>query len=695
MMFIYFNNCQKNPFGICLEFYMNLKNIYRSYKKTLSTIEKRLFGTQLLVDNAEWPKNKPLISVIIPCFNYGKYIDEALESLFIQTLNNYEIIVVDGGSSDPGTIEKLKSISLPKVKIYFREGRHLVGDNRNFGIAHAQGKYICCLDADDKLDSTYLEKALFYAETYNFDIVYPWVQSFGNMDEIWEPWATDFSSCLKGASLSTVALFKREAWERVGGFRDWGLGKEHVPEDWDFWTRLLGHGFRAKMLPEPLMLYRVHGEGLTAQNQMKLRNQREMIVSSNRELFSRDYKILRRQQRRVDYLVSNPFVNLMGENREKTNVLLALPFMLTGGADEVLLRILGYLSQKNFAFSCITTLPTDAKISGDNAPRYEKITPEIYHLHKFLHEKREARDFIFYLIETKRIDIIFIVGCSFIYHMIPEIKSRYPHVKIVDQLFNPFGHIINNRRYSRLIDLNIVANDGIERVLVGKFREKQAKVQVIIHGVDVREEFSPVRFQTLYPSQPKWKLRPDDVVVGFFGRFSREKGPIRFVKIAERLRTLSGVTWLMTGSGPEAGRVKARISKYGLEETVLTPGIVPDVNPYLAAADIVVIPSLIEGIPIILMEAMALGIPVVASRVGGIPDVISDGVNGFLCDSGDLAGFSARVRQLCEDRQLRAALGEKAREHAVRYLDVNKMLDDYRQAFVRVVNSTGSSTSCS
>lgn len=665
---------------------MNLKNIYRNYKKILAKTENKLFGTDIFFDNDKWPEGKPLVSVIIPCFNYGKYIDDALESLFVQTFNNYEIIVVDGGSNEQETIKKLKSISLPRVTVYFREGRHLVGDNRNFGIARAQGKFICCLDADDKLCSTYLEKALFYAETYNFDIVYPWVQSFGNRDEVWAPWATDFSSCLKGANLSTVALFKREAWERVGGFRDWGLGKEHVPEDWDFWTRLLGHGFRAKMLPEPLMLYRVHGEGLTAQNRMNLRNQREKIVSSNRELFSRDYKILRRQQRRVEYLVNNPFINLMGENREKTNVLLTLPFMVTGGADEVLLRILGHLSRKNFAFSCITTLPTDAKISGDNSPRYEKITPEIYHLHKFLHEKRETRDFIFYLIETKRIDIIFIVGCSFVYQMIPEIKNRYPHVKIVDQLFNPFGHIINNRRFAKSIDLNIVANDGIEKILVNRLREKKEKVKVIIHGVDVTNEFCPEQFREAYPRNPSWKLRPDDFVVGFFGRFSKEKCPVKFVDIAARLKELAGVTWVMTGGGDEFMRVRARIVSHGLEKSLLTPGIVPDVKPFLAATHVVVIPSLIEGIPIVLMEAMALGIPVVASRVGGIPDVITDGHNGFLCAPSDIDAFAARIKLLHEDRNLWESMGKNAREYALNHLDVRKMLEEYHQEFMNVKN---------
>lgn len=670
-----------------------LRKIYRLYRRSLVSANKFFFCRTVHIENEKIIF--PLVSVVIPCFNYGHFVQAALESVDAQTLKSIEIIVVDGGSTDQATTALLESIKTSKIKIYFRNARYLVGDNRNYGIERSNGKYICCLDADDQLLPTYLEKAVFFAETYNYDIVYPEVQCFGDSFEVWAPWDTDLRLCAKGATIPTVAIFKREAWERVGGYRDWGVGASHVPEDWDFWLRLLGAGFRVKRIPEPLMLYRVHGAGLTATNRMRLCDQRKKIIETNKDLFSYRNAAEVRKFNRVDYSVENPFVNLMRQETGKTGLLLALPFMVTGGADEVMLRIMQYLERNGFAISCITTIPTDPAVMGDNAPRYRQITPDVFPLHSFLPEKAERKKFVEYLIETRRIKVIFVVGCSFLYQMIPEIKTKYPHVKIVDQLFNPFGHIINNRRYARLIDLNIVANDGIERVLVAKFHEKRDKVQVIIHGVDVREEFVPERFQERYPRHPEWKREPDDVVVGFFGRFSREKGPVRFVEIAERLRTLEGVTWLMTGSGPEAGRVKARIAKYGLEEAVLAPGIVADVKPYLAAADVVVIPSLIEGIPIILMEAMSLGIPVVASKVGGIPDVIIDGVNGFLCDSGDIAGFSARVQQLCEDRQLRMAMGEKAREHAVHHLDVNKMLDDYHHAFARVVNSTGSATSCS
>ncbi len=212
------------------------------------------------------------------------------------------------------------------------------------------------------------------------------------------------------------------------------------------------------------------------------------------------------------------------------------------------------------------------------------------------------------------------------------------------------------------------------------FRKKKEKVKVIIHGVDVKKEFSPERFQKTYPLNPSWKRRPDDFVVGFFGRFSKEKCPIKFVDIAARLKELDGVTWVMTGGGGEFARVRARIETHGLEMSILTPGIVADVKPFLAGTHVVIIPSMIEGIPIVLMEAMSLGIPVVASRVGGIPDVIRDGHNGFLCAVGDLDDFAAKIKLLHDDRSLWETIGKNAREYALNHLDASKMLEEYRLA---------------
>src|SRR6185312_7230286 len=102
----------------------------------------------------------------------------------------------------------------------FRTERHLAGDNRNFGIELGRGRYVCCLDADDLIRPTYLEIAVFLAERYGYDVVYPSVRCFGNSSTTWMLTDASFPEIALENQISTVALFRKSAWETVGGFRD-------------------------------------------------------------------------------------------------------------------------------------------------------------------------------------------------------------------------------------------------------------------------------------------------------------------------------------------------------------------------------------------------------------------------------------------------------------------------------------------
>jgi len=112
---------------------------------------------------------------------------------------------------------------------------------------------------------------------------------------------------------------------------------------------------------------------------------------------------------------------------------------------------------------------------------------------------------------------------------------------------------------------------------------------------------------------------------------------------------------------------------------------VDDVRPYLKRSDLVVVPSTIEGLPIIIMEAFSMGKPVIASNIGGIPSIIRDGFNGYLCDPTDLAAFADKIELLWNDASLRAELGKNARAYAVEHLDQSNMNQQYLNVFDRFI----------
>jgi len=156
----------------------------------------------------------------------------------------------------------------------------------------------------------------------------------------------------------------------------------------------------------------------------------------------------------------------------------------------------------------------------------------------------------------------------------------------------------------------------------------------------------------------------------FVGRFSPEKGILELLKAIELLREESiGNRVVIVGGSDnpeELARVKESISAKRIEKIQLVLDAVPEkVLEFLKRAALFVLPSHQEGLPIALLEAMAAGIPVVVSPVGGITDVVTDCENGFLVPSGETRLLADRIKQLLEDQNLRRRMGERNYESAL------------------------------
>lgn len=660
----------------CLKSFARKRYEARAASRPLSTV---------LVKNEVWPDDLPLVSVVIPCFNYGEYVVAAIDSVHAQTFQNFELIVVDGGSTDDATLRVLRSLERPKTTVHYRDKKCLVGDNRNFGIRNARGKYVCCLDADDLLKPTYLEKALFLAESYRYDLVYPSVQCFGGNDLVWHVGTARFPDIAQENTVSTVALFSREAWGAVGGYRDWGSGEDHVPEDWEFWTRILGHGYRACRIPEPLMLYRVHGQGLTALNMQPVERQRQLIAEANRELFDAAHMRTAAEVKQISPVVHNPFVNLI-RRKERPHILVAVSSLVKGGVDTVLLRLLPFLQERGFVISVIATVPPlvcEAESSGD----YEKFSPEIYPLYTFLENRDHWKDFIDYLITSRKTEIVYQVGCEYLYGLLPEMKKAHPGIRIVDQLYNEVWIEGYNRRYRDYIDVTVVENEALAELLSGQYKESAEHLCLLPNGVDVERDFIPGMIDATKVRQ-KYQLPDQCRVITFLGRFSEEKGPDLFVEIVNQLRAYSDLVAVMGGQGPLFADIQNIICQLRLEGRVLLPGFV-DSRELLSITDVLVVPSRLDGRPNSILEGFAMGVPVVAAAVGGIPGLVSDAETGYLCEPGNTSFFSSKIGLLLDNEPLRQRMALRARRYAEDQLDVRQMLAAYGQLFSGLVASQG------
>jgi glycosyltransferase involved in cell wall biosynthesis len=196
----------------------------------------------------------PIVSVVISCYNYGRYLNEAIESVLASTLQDIEIIVVNDGSTDPYTIEVLTTLEKPRTRVIHQTNKG-ASAARNHGIHHAKSKYIFTLDADDKIAPTMLEKCVAVLESKpQIGFVGSWAKRFGNTSFIWKFPPYHFYRLLFRNMISSGAMFRKKAWEQVGGFNE----KMRYAEDWDFWIALSKKGWRGHVIPEPLWHYRSH-----------------------------------------------------------------------------------------------------------------------------------------------------------------------------------------------------------------------------------------------------------------------------------------------------------------------------------------------------------------------------------------------------------------------------------------------------
>jgi glycosyltransferase involved in cell wall biosynthesis len=255
----------------------------------------------------------PDVSVIIPCYNHGRFIHEAIDSVLNQTYQNFEIIVVNDGSTDAQTIDILNKIEHPKIKIIHTVNQGLASA-RNNGIREARGEFILPLDSDDTIEPAYIEKA---RKIMNSDasigITYCRARLFGGKNKIWIPPEYSLKTILFKNVIFCCALFRRDDWIKSKGYN---ANMRHGWEDWDLWLSIISMGKKVRCIPEILFNYRIAKKSMvhamTDQQKVVMRaqlfiNHKEFFVAHLEEFFEEIYRMERSLFDRLTDKASHPF----------------------------------------------------------------------------------------------------------------------------------------------------------------------------------------------------------------------------------------------------------------------------------------------------------------------------------------------------------------------------------------------------
>ena len=231
------------------------------------------------------------VSIIIPCFNDGKYLPEAVASASAQTHAQTEIVIVDDHSTDALTLSVLKDLRRQGFTVVTTpEGKKGVAAARNVGILCASGDYILPLDADDKIDPSYVAKASAVLDANReVGICYCHARFFGLKRKLWKLPEYSFERILLQNIIFVSAIFRREHWQSVGGYCE---SLDCCNEDHLFWVSLLKDGFEVVQLPEVLFYYRIRANSRSSQNFKEFSNLQKNLFQHHKELYIQNIDLI-------------------------------------------------------------------------------------------------------------------------------------------------------------------------------------------------------------------------------------------------------------------------------------------------------------------------------------------------------------------------------------------------------------------
>ncbi len=250
-------------------------------------------------------------------------------------------------------------------------------------------------------------------------------------------------------------------------------------------------------------------------------------------------------------------------------------------------------------------------------------------------------------------------------------------------------HIRLQKKANALVDGIVANSEAVASFASEQEDEPRERFHVIRNAIDVQTFQAPANLERV---AEKLSIPLDRKVVGLVANFSPVKDHDLFVRIAADLaRRRDDVHFLLVGEGPLRNAIEERIGAAGLTDRFTLTAAQDDIADFYALLSVAVLCSKAEGSPNAVMEAMAAGRPVVAAKVGGIPELIEEGVTGRLVDSRSPADFADAIEGLLDRPEEAARMGAAASSFVVDHLSVARMADEYAVLYAQLLERASSS----
>ncbi|MCJ2120609.1 glycosyltransferase family 4 protein [Methylobacterium sp. J-001] len=358
----------------------------------------------------------------------------------------------------------------------------------------------------------------------------------------------------------------------------------------------------------------------------------------------------------------------------QADILCCVPYLVR---DNLTLRLMDQVVKRGASSLLTVQHATPVSYAEDNSAWSER-SGSVLRLYDFA-EEQSYTDLISHLVKSRGVKTLLIAGSADIYPMLPDLRRRFKDLFIVDQIFNTTGHTRLSLTFSPYIDCYIVESRAMKDFLLERDIEAN-KITVLTSGVNLeffsRRKVDADRVSALR-SGCGFK-NSVSFVVGYVGRMSPEKNPLGFLQIVREVTgRRSDIGFLIAGSGPMLDLVREEAHCSLPAELVSVLGFVEDVRIAMLSCDLLVLPSHVDGRPNAIMEANALGIPVLGSSIGGICELIDAGTNGFLIRPGAYSDFAGKICELADDPDRYRELRESCFKFAAENFDQTPMFDNF------------------
>jgi glycosyltransferase involved in cell wall biosynthesis len=366
-----------------------------------------------------------------------------------------------------------------------------------------------------------------------------------------------------------------------------------------------------------------------------------------------------------------PLLRYMPPRPDRRRVALVNPHLGPGGAESVLLELAGAIDRRRHEVFLLATQSQDPRWRT----RWEQVTDHIYDLAALVPPDRLVAA-LCSIAANWEFDMLFIQNSLAAYSAVPHLRRVRPELRIVDIIHavDPAWDFVGSTApVAAQIDLRVVISESSRQRLL-RTGVPGEKIRLIRNGVDLE------RFR---PAPPRTAEALSTIV--FVGRLDPVKRPLLLVDIALALVKLRGgrdFRVIVAGDGPEGESLRIRVRRAGLNSVFALLGHVDDMPKLLAEADVVVVPSQAEGIPLSVLEALATAKPVVCSAVGAVSEVLGPATGILIQPGPDLAlRFAAALQRLLDEPGLRDDMGRAGRRKVEAEYDRRQSRQAYRDLF--------------